>query len=67
MGKVIQIISERIQKISFLSRNIEGLSKPLSHVPVKYLKHNSFIVGEETKRLDFDRVTDSGYQVFLNL
>ncbi|CAH0553029.1 unnamed protein product [Brassicogethes aeneus] len=53
---------ERMSSYSFLRYAKDPLPPTLSNTPIRYMTHNSFIVGERITRPGLDHTLDSGYQ-----
>lgn len=56
--------SEKISSYTFLRSSRDALPPNLATVPVRYMSHQSFIVGERVNRPGVDFTTESGYQVY---
>ncbi|XP_066156505.1 sodium-dependent transporter bedraggled isoform X2 [Euwallacea fornicatus] len=54
---------ERISSYQFLRYVKDPLPPTISNTPVRYMKHNSFILGEKVIRPGSDGAHESGYQV----
>ncbi|KAH1022786.1 sodium-dependent transporter bedraggled isoform X2 [Dendroctonus ponderosae] len=54
---------ERITSYQFLRQAKDSLPATISNTPVRYMRHNSFILGEQVIRPGADGAHESGYQV----
>lgn len=60
---LINAFAEHISSYSFLRSSKDPLPPSLASTPVRYMVHNSFILGERVTRPGVDRSSQSGYQV----
>lgn len=54
---------ERMSSYTFLRPGKDPLPPSLASTPVRYMVHNSFILGEKIMRPGVDYTSESGYQV----
>lgn len=61
------LVSEKIKSYTFLRPAKDPLPPTLASIPVRYMTHTSFLVGERVVRPGTDLTTESGYQVHYNI
>lgn len=57
------LLSERMSSYQFLRHVKDPLPASISNTPIRYMRHNSFILGEKVIRPGSEAIHESGYQV----